>query len=123
MDLLGQSGIIPNHFFYIGELPVVGKRRIDWSNDPPPDLAIEYDVTSFTKVEDYLPYRVGELWIIKQQIIEIYQLDNDDYIRVQESRFFPGFDVNAIFKECLRDAYRLGSEAIDRLSDRFPQQR
>jgi len=59
MDLPEHSGVIPDHFFYIGELPVVGKRRIDWSTDPPPDLAIECDVTSFTSVNDYLPYRVS----------------------------------------------------------------
>jgi len=36
MDLPEHSGVIPDHFFYIGELPVVGKRRIDWSTEPPP---------------------------------------------------------------------------------------
>ena len=50
MDLPEHSGVIPDHFFYIGELPVVGKRRIDWSCDPPPNLAIECDITSFTSV-------------------------------------------------------------------------
>jgi len=71
MDLPEHSGVIPDHFFYIGELSVVGKRRIDWSTDPPPNLAIECDVTSFTSVNDYLPYRVSELWIVRRQKIEI----------------------------------------------------
>jgi Uma2 family endonuclease len=123
MDLPECSGIIPDHFFYIGELPVVGKRRIDWSTDPPPDLALECDVTSFTSVEDYLPYRVSELWIVRQQRIEIYQNHDDRYIQVQQSRFFPGFDLNTIFKECISDAYKLGSGAIDKLSDRYPRKR
>lgn len=123
IDLPEHSGIIPDHFFYIGELPVVGKRRIDWSSDPPPDLAIECDVTSFTSVDDYLPYRVGELWILRQQTIEIYHFQDNRYILVQHSRFFPGFDLNAIFAECIRDAYLFGSEAIDRLSDRFGRKR
>jgi Uma2 family endonuclease len=123
MDLPNRSGVIPDHFLYIGELPVVGKRRIDWSTDPPPDLAIECDVTSFTSVDDYLPYRVGELWIIQQQTIRIYHFQDNRYIQVQHSRFFPGLNLNAIFTECIRDAYQFGSEAIDRLSDRFPRQR
>jgi Uma2 family endonuclease len=116
MDLPEHSGVIPDHFFYIGELPVVGKRRIDWSNDPPPDLAIECDVTSFTSVNDYLPYRVSELWIVRRQRIEIYQFQNERYILVQQSQFFGGFDLNAIFTECIKDAYQFGSGAIDKLS-------
>ncbi|NEQ22991.1 MAG: Uma2 family endonuclease [Microcoleus sp. SIO2G3] len=123
MDLPEHSGVIPDHFFYIGELPVVGKRRIDWRNDPPPDLAIECDVTSFTSVDDYLPYRVSELWIVRRQRIEIYQFQDERYILVEQSQFFGGFDLNAIFTECIRDAYQLGSGAIDKLSDRYPRQR
>jgi Uma2 family endonuclease len=123
IDLPEHSGIIPDHFFYIGALPVVAKRRIDWQNDPPPDLAIECDVTSFTSVDDYLPYRVKELWIVRQQIIDIYQWQGDRYVTVQESQFFPGFDLNLIFQTCLKDAYQMGSEALDRLSERFPHQR
>lgn len=119
----GQSGIIPDRFFYIGELPVVGKRRIDWDTDPPPDLAIECDVTSFTSVDDYLPYRVGELWILRQQTIAIYQLQNNRYVSVLQSRFFTDFDLNAIYLDCIQAAYKFGSEAIDQLSDRFPRRR
>ncbi|MBD1925573.1 Uma2 family endonuclease [Trichocoleus sp. FACHB-90] len=122
MDLPEHSGVIPDHFFYIGELPVVGKRRIDWSNDPPPNLAIECDITSFTSVNDYLPYRVSELWSIRRQKIEIYQFQDERYILVQQSQFFGGFDLNAIFTECISDAYQLGSGAIDKLSDRYPRQ-
>jgi Uma2 family endonuclease len=123
MDLPDKSGIIPDHFFYINELPVVAKRRIDWENDLPPDLAIECDITSFTSVDDYLPYRVKELWIVRQKQIEVYQLQGDHYATVAESQFFPGFDLTAIFQVCLKDAYQYGSEAMDRLSDRYPRQR
>ena len=47
MDLPECSGIISDHFFYIGELPVVSKPRINWQTDSPPDLAIDCDITSF----------------------------------------------------------------------------
>lgn len=120
IELPDSGAIIPDHFFYIGELPVVGKRRIDWSNDPPPDLAIELDVTSFTDIDDYLPYRIGEVWIIRQQRVMIYRFQGDRYIQVSESRFFPGFGLNSILAECLQSAYQFGSSAIDRLIDRYP---
>ncbi|MEW6492127.1 MAG: Uma2 family endonuclease [Cyanobacteriota bacterium] len=123
MNLPEHNGVMPDHFFYIGELPAVGKRRIDWSNDPPPDLAIECDVTSFTSVDDYLPYRVSERWILRRQKIDIYQFQNERYILVEQSQFFPAFDLNAIFTECISDAYQFGSGAIDKLSDRYPRQR
>lgn len=121
MELPEHSGIIPDHFFYIDQLPVVGKGRIDWSNDPPPDLAIECDVISFTSVDDYLPYQVGELWIIHQQTVNIYQLQDNRYMLVQQSQFFPELDLNAIFKQCILDAYQLGSGAIDKLSNCYPR--
>ena len=123
MTLPEQFGITPDHFFYIGELPVVGQRRVDWATAPPPDLAIESDVTSFTNPQDYLPYRVSELWLIRRQRIEIYHLQDVEYVLVQQSRFFPGFDLNLIFEQCIKDAYQIGSGAIDKLSDRYPCRR
>ncbi|PSN18618.1 hypothetical protein C7271_11610 [filamentous cyanobacterium CCP5] len=122
LDLPEVSGIIPDHFFYIGELPVVGKQRIDWQTDPPPDLAIECDITSFTSVDDYLPYQIPELWIIRRRQISIYTLQAKQYQLATESLFFPGLDLNAIYQTCLDDAYRIGSAAIDRLEDQFPRQ-
>jgi Uma2 family endonuclease len=123
IELPGRGGIIPDHFFYIGELPVVGKRRIDWSSEPPPDLALELDITSFTDIEDYAPYRIGEVWIIRQGRIAIYRWTGERYELVEESRFFPGLNLNTIVTECIEEAYRFGSSAIDRLSDRFPPRR
>jgi Uma2 family endonuclease len=122
LDLPEHSGIIPDHFFYIGNLPVVGKTRIDWQTDPPPDLAIECDITSFTSVDDYLPYQIPELWIIRRRQIAIYSLQQGQYQPVEFSRFFPGFDLTPIYQTCLKDAYAIGSAAIDRLADRFPRQ-
>jgi hypothetical protein len=59
-----------------------------------------------------LPYRVSELWSIRREKIEIYQFQDQRYIQVQQSRFFGGFDLNAIFTECIYDAYQFGSGAI-----------
>lgn len=122
LDLPEHSGIIPDHFFYIGNLPVVGKAHIDWETDPPPDLAIECDITSFTSVDDYLPYQIPELWIIGRKQIAIYALHQGQYQSIESSQFFPGYDLTSIYQACLKDAYTIGSAAIDRLADRFPRQ-
>ena len=64
MTLPEESGIEPDYCFYIDNWQAVsGKKRIDWQNDPPPDLVIEIDVTSYSDVQDYLPYRLPEVWL------------------------------------------------------------
>ena len=63
MELPEESGIEPDYCFYIDNWEAVsGKERIDWRVDPPPDLVLEIDVTSYSDVNDYLPYRVPEIW-------------------------------------------------------------
>jgi Uma2 family endonuclease len=123
IELPAQGAIIPDHFFYIDHLPVVGKRRIDWIKDAPPDLAIELDVTSFTNIEDYLPYQIPEVWILRQRRLTIYQWQNDRYAEVSQSRFFPDLELKAILVQCLTDAYKIGSQAIDFLTEQYPPQR
>jgi Uma2 family endonuclease len=44
MTLPEASGIEPDYCFYIDNWQAVsGKKRIDWQQDPPPDLVIEID--------------------------------------------------------------------------------
>ena len=67
MELPSQSGVEPDYCFYIDNWQaVVGKDRLDWNTDPAPDLAIEIDVTSYTDVNDYTPYRIPEVWLFKR---------------------------------------------------------
>ncbi|MBD2440646.1 Uma2 family endonuclease [Nostoc sp. FACHB-110] len=102
MSLPEFSGIEPDFCFYIENArAVVGKKRIDWLNDPPPDLVIEIDVTSYTNVDDYLPYQVPEVWLLKNQQLLIYRLQGENYI-ITESRYFP--NVREIVQQCLQRA-------------------
>jgi Uma2 family endonuclease len=41
---------------------MIGKDRLDLTLDPPPDLAIEVDVTSKTGLDAYQALGVPELW-------------------------------------------------------------
>jgi Uma2 family endonuclease len=100
MKLPESRGLEPDYCFYIDNWSaVVGKNRIDWSADPPPDLVIEIDVTSYTDVNDYLPYRVPEVWLSKGKQLKIYGLQNDAYVVQSDSRFFPGTDIFALVQE------------------------
>ena len=111
MSLRESSGIEPDYCFYIENWrAVVGKKRIDWESDPPPDLAIEIDVTSYTDINDFLPYRVPEVWILKSHQLLIYRLQEESYV-LTESSYFP--NVREIVQQCLQIATeQTTSEAI-----------
>jgi Uma2 family endonuclease len=57
------QGIEPDQCFYIkNESKIRGKKRLDLKQDPPPDLALEIDVTSLTHASIYEALKVPELW-------------------------------------------------------------
>ena len=116
MELPEESGIEPDYCFYIDNwAAVAGKDRINWSVEPPPDLAIEVDVTSYTDVNDYLPYRVPEVWLLKKNQLVIYGLQSDERYQIQtSSRYFPNINVSEIMAECFRIAYERNTSAAIR---------
>ena len=106
LELPEEGGIEPDYCFYIDNWEVAaGKQRINWQVDPPPDLVIEVDVTSFTQVEDYLSYRIPEVWLLKQQTLQIYHLQAGAYVVRSDSRYFPGIDVADLTARCFEAAY------------------
>lgn len=90
-----QQGIEADDCFYIeNEAAVRGKKRIDLSVDPPPDLALEIDLTSRTRFNNYEALGVGELWRFNGTKLEINVLQDGEYIQVSESPHFPGFSLS-----------------------------
>ncbi|NEQ98744.1 MAG: Uma2 family endonuclease, partial [Cyanothece sp. SIO2G6] len=81
-----QRGLEPDHCFYITNYQaILGNERIDLAVDPPPDLAIEVDVTSFSSVADYEAIAIPELWIYRNQRLQIYQFDGKHYLDTNDS--------------------------------------
>ncbi len=106
MDLLEESGIEPDYCFYIDHWEAIsGKERIDWRNDPPPDLVLEIDVTSYSNVNDYLPYQVPEVWLFRKQQLWIYELQAAEYGLRTNSRYFPNISVQDVIARCVQIAY------------------
>lgn len=115
MELPEESGIEPDYCFYIDHWQAVsGKERIDWRNDPPPDLVLEIDVTSYSNVNDYLPYRVPEVWLLRKNQLVIYQLQSDEYIAQAQSRYFPEISLQDVIARCLQVAYDRNTSAAIR---------
>lgn len=89
-----QAGIEPDDCFYIQNYrAMIGKKRLDLEVDPVPDLAIEIDVTSQTKLSAYEALGVAEIWRLKDNKLEINLLQNGKYISSDTSQIFPLFPV------------------------------
>ena len=121
MELPDESGIEPDYCFYIDHWQAIsGKERIDWLIDPPPDLVLEIDVTSFSDVNDYLPYRVPEVWLWRKNQLLIYQLQEAEYRSQVQSRYFPDINLLDVVLRCRQVAYeRNTSSAIQYLKQRL----
>lgn len=110
MDIPEAGGIEPDYCFYIDHWQAAaGKDRINWQADPPPDLVIEIDVTTYTAAEDYAPYRVPEVWLFKKSGLKIYALQGEGYELQSQSRFFPTIDLPALVDQVLACAATQGT--------------
>jgi Uma2 family endonuclease len=110
MELPEVGGIEPDYCFYIDNWrAAVGKDRIDWQVDLPPDLAIEIDVTSFTSELDFLPFNVPEVWLFKKYQLTIYQLITDKYEISATSRYFPNISIPETIERCFATAKEKGT--------------
>lgn len=90
MDL--HRGFEPDSCFYIANAEqVLGKRAVDLSRDPPPDLVVEIDITngSVAKLPIYAQVGVPEVWRYDGTTLEMRQLQGGDYVRVDNSVSFP----------------------------------
>ncbi len=110
MELPEAGGIEPDYCFYIENWQAaVGQDRIDWQTNPPPDLVIEIDVTSYTAAEDYLPYKVPEVWLFKKSGLKIYALQNEEYKLQTFSRYFPDLNLPELINQVLQVASDRGT--------------
>lgn len=115
MELPEESGIEPDYCFYIDNWEAVsGKERINWSVDPPPDLVLEIDVTSYSNVNDYLPYQVPEVWLFRKNQLAIYQLQGVEYLLQTRSRYFSQISLQDVIARCLQVAYERNTSAAIR---------
>jgi Uma2 family endonuclease len=106
---LMNQGIEPDNCFYIqNEAAVRGKDRLDLTIDPPPDLALEIDVTSRTHPNIYEKLGVPELWRFAQSKLQINVLQEGKYVEFTSSPTFPNFPLQEIIPECLHQCKTVG---------------
>ncbi|MCC5613528.1 Uma2 family endonuclease [Nostoc sp. CHAB 5836] len=96
---ISKRGIEPDTCYYIqNELAIRGKQTLDLENDPPPDLAIEIDITSSSvnKLRIYSALGVTELWRYDGQNLKFYQLIEGEYVECKFSLAFSIVSVSEI---------------------------
>lgn len=106
------QGLEPDQCFYIqNEAKIRGKNRLDLTIDPPPDLAIEIDITSRTHPKIYAALNVPELWRFEHGKLQINVLKNGAYEVVEESLIFPGFELSKMIPQYLAESKIAGRNA------------
>ncbi|MEG3974196.1 Uma2 family endonuclease [Microcoleus sp. herbarium8] len=91
-----KKGIEPDNCYYIQNEPALrGRQELDLETAPPPDLAIEIDITStsLNKLAIYSALRVPELWRYNGRVLNFYQLVESEYIEIDFSIAFPFLSV------------------------------
>ena len=86
-----DKGAEADEAFYIRNHASVAGRTVDLSQDPPPDLVVEVDIThtDIDKNRLYASMGVPELWRFDGYILQIYQLQEGQYVEVEASPTFP----------------------------------
>lgn len=88
-----QRGLEPDRCYWIANEPAVrGKLDLDLRIDPPPDLAIEVDVTSSSldRMGIYAALGVPEVWRVDNRTLTFHALGtNRKYTAISHSLSFP----------------------------------
>lgn len=92
-----ERGLEPDECFYVQNTPAILHRdELDLTRDPPPDLAIEIDVTrsSLSKASIYEELRVPELWRFDGSTLEVRLLSTDGRYELRDrSLAFPRLNL------------------------------
>ena len=94
---VANRGIEPDNCYYIqNESAIRGKQKLNLETDPPPDLAIEIDITSSSvnKFGIYSALRIPELWRYDGRNLKFYQLRSEQYIECESSVAFSIVSAN-----------------------------
>lgn len=104
------AGVEPDDSFYIqNHARMIGKERINLIIDPPPDLAIEVDVTSKTQLDAYEALGVPELWRYEDGKLQINILNDGKYIESEISPTFPNLPILEAIPQFIEQSRTVGT--------------
>lgn len=111
-----DRGVEPDSCFYIQNAERILGRRLNMATDPPPDLAIEVDLTSSSRRRFgvYLHLGIPEVWhYTEQQGLIIYRLRDGNYRACEFSPTFPMIS-GAVLQQFLQQAESSDDNAVIR---------
>ena len=107
------AGVEPDTCFYIQNADrVKGCINMNLSIYPPPDLAIEADVTSKTTLNAYIAIGVPEVWIYKDRQLTINILNDNSYISASSSLVFPNLPIMQLIPQLVLKAIEEGASKM-----------
>jgi Uma2 family endonuclease len=82
-------------FYFQNEALVRGRLDLDLQKDPPPDLALEIDVTSksLNLFSIYARLGIPEIWCYDSGELKIYLLQAGEYLESEKSLVFPSLEI------------------------------
>ena len=111
-----RRGAEPDSSYYIrNEARVRNKTEINLNNDPPPDLVVEVDLTSSSldRFQIYASLGVPELWRYDEGVLNIYQLQQGEYVEFNNSPTFAQLPLIEI-PRFLEESQRIGVMGMTR---------
>ena len=102
-----QQGAEPDSCFYITNASkIIGKRHVDLTVDPPPDILVEIDIShgSKRKHQFYAQISVPELWVYDERRLHFYERTDSVYLKIPSSKTFP-----VLSSEKVSDFLKIGS--------------
>lgn len=101
-----RRGVEPDECYYIQNEPLVREKdEIDIAFDPPPDLAIEVEITksALDRLGIYAALRVPEVWRYDGKSLRIHRLEPDGtYSEARASRVLPRLPVEELERRLAR---------------------
>jgi Uma2 family endonuclease len=100
-----KKGLEPDKCFWLANAAkMVGVKRLDLKIHPPPDLAVEVDVTrsSLDRFAIYATLGVPELWHLEGDALTFHVLTERAYATVPESASFPSVAASAVMPFVIR---------------------
>lgn len=100
-----EKGLEPDDCYYVHNPNAVrGRRELDLRVDPPPDLAIEIDITraSIPKQPIYAALGIPEIWRFDGTRLTVLRLRDGKYSTVEKSDVFPFLPMETFQKFVIR---------------------
>jgi Uma2 family endonuclease len=94
-----KKGLEADECYYIQSVDLIrGRTNITLELDPPPDLAVEVDITNSSerKMSVYSALSIPEVWRYDGETLRLYALSDGKYVDIQESHALPGLTVSML---------------------------